>query len=469
MRRTLPSRIIAAWDAFPHMGTGFGSVSVTKPDSSNIVDAGVERTTLSNGVTVVTHDQGCVAATVGLFADAGAKYDSPSTPGLAHVHRQALFAGNMHNSMFQIDRAFRAIGGSYGTSEVNKRWIGAWGSANRAHFRTVLDELAPGFAVPRYAESDIERFRDHMDNQLEELRWNFPRTYAVDQLERVAFYKEPLGNPRMVPPEGNSMCTSNAVIEKYASFMAPSRIVLVGVNVGMQELVAAYENQAFEHSATAPHHARAQTTPQIDGVADEKAQFYAAKTQFEYENRADAMKTKPDMEQEGIAAIGWLTHGADGTVQEYAAGLVYAEMLACSVGEGLYNPAAERTANGIASFYRPYSTAGLVGFTVRAAPENLSGLVQTAAKSLPTDLANVLAPAKVRAASRFFADRVENATDYAAFLASSKFSAEEVLQAIDQVTIGAAAQANDLARSKKPSLFATGDVLRLPTAEKLAL
>jgi processing peptidase subunit alpha len=463
MRRTALRKITTFEFGHPQMGSGFGGIYVNKPDSTHIVDAGVKRTKLDNGVTIVTHDKGGAASTIGFYADAGVRYDPATAPGLTHLARHVLLSSNLSNAQFQIDRAFRMVGSAYGHAEINKRHVGVWALGNRTSWRVAVDQIAPSFAAPRYAESDNERYRDNMDNQREELRWTQPRVYAVDELETVAFYKEPLGNPRMVRPETNDKCTHKYLLDKYSTYITPSRVTVVGVNVPHQDLMASYGGQQFPHSGSAPHHERAAASLPI---TEDAKQFYAGKTKLEYENRAKEMGTRPDMEPEGIVAIGWLSAGADVSAAKYAAGLIFREMLAIPAMQA-FNATKSPVGLGIESFYRPYSTAGLVGYTVRSAPETLQADVEKALKMIPHDLVANLGAAKARAAATFFSEHLETDVDYANFLGSSKWSAEEVLSAIESATVNHIAELSELARKQAPSMFATGDVMHLPTLRKL--
>jgi hypothetical protein len=86
---------------------------------------------------------------------------------------------------------------------------------------------------------------------------------------------------------------------------------------------------------------------------------------------------------------------------------------------------------------------------------------------IPHDLVANLGAAKARAAATFFSEHLETDVDYANFLGSSKWSAEEVLSAIESATVNHIAELSELARKQAPSMFATGDVMHLPTLRKL--
>lgn len=71
-----------------------------------------------------------------------------------------------------------------------------------------------------------------MDNLNQELRFQAPRCYAVNALESVAFYKEPLGSPRLITSSvGNDRCTSAALLKQYCKLFLPEHVTLAGVNV----------------------------------------------------------------------------------------------------------------------------------------------------------------------------------------------------------------------------------------------
>lgn len=460
MRRSAVRRISDFGFGQPQMSFGFGGVVVTKHNSDHIHDAGVKRSVLDNGVTIVTHDKGSAASTVGFFADAGVKYDPATAPGLTHFARFNLLSGNMSSSLFQIDRAFRAIGAAYGNSEIQKQYVGVWAQSNRSNWRVAVENFAPAFAAPRFADSDLERWRDNLDAQREETRWNHPREYSIDELETVAFYKEPLGNPRMVPVSTNDKCNQAKLIEKFATFMTPQRITVVGVNVPHQDLVASYTSQPFIHSASAPHHRDANPAVTPRSEAD---QYVGNKSRYEYENRGYAMATKPDMDPEGIIAVGWRSVGAQESASQYAAGLVYAEMMSIAAGESASRVGAMQTSHGIQAFYRPYSTTGLTGYTIRDAPGNLNASLERALKMLPTDFVAHLPAAKARAVARLFSTQLEMEADYAAFLATSKYSADDLIEAINRTNVNAVAEVAESMKKADPCFFATGDVMGIPS------
>jgi mitochondrial-processing peptidase subunit alpha len=450
----------------------FGQPSLKKAFGNKIVPAAKPRqpstlqsTKLTNGVRVVSHDLDGAVTSIGVFADAGPKYDPIATPGLSYVMRFALQTSNMDSSLFQIDRVMRSTGNAYGHGEVCKRYLSWKAEGRRDMWEKPFEMLATGVVAPRFHETDIERFRDTMDNQLEEMRWQTPREYAVDQLETVAFYKEPLGAPRMVPKIANDRCSHKALLDHWAANFLPSRIVIAGVNVPHDALVAAYEKLPYKHSAEAPHHARTKAPPLTH--ANEQTQFYPASHRVEYEARAAAMGTMPDMQAEVIAAVGVPTYGREDGAKAYATALVTREVYEDAV-RAVYGSRSNLNYYGVQVFYRPYSTAGLIGYTTRGAPGEVEAMVKTAASAFPSSVEESTVSRAVHCAQmRVLHEQVEMVRDYCDFIATSPYGVEELTQAIAAVKKADVEEALKKMLAQKPSMFATGDTFDFPLVPAL--
>ncbi|KPI89540.1 putative mitochondrial processing peptidase alpha subunit [Leptomonas seymouri] len=445
----------------------FGQPSLKRAFGNKIAPAAKPRqpstlqsTKLANGVRVVSHDLDGAVTSIGVFADVGPKYDPIALPGLSYVMRFALQTSNMDSSLFQIDRAMRSTGNAYGHGEICKRYLSWKAEGRRDMWEKPFEALATGIVAPRFHEADIERFRDTMDNQLEEMRWQNPREYVVDQLETVAFYKEPLGAPRMVPKIANDRCSHKALLDHWSAHFQPSRIVIAGVNVPHDALVAAYERLPYKHSAEAPHHARA-AAPQLTH-ANEEAQFYPGRHSIEYEVRAAVTGTMPDMQAEVIAAVGVPTYGREAGAKAYATALVTREVYDEAV-RAVYGSRSSPNYYGVQVFYRPYSSAGLIGYTTRGAPGDIEAMIKAAASAFPTAVEDATVQRAAHCARmRMLQEQTEMARDYCDFIATSPYGVEELAQAITAVKKADVEEVLKKMLARKPSVYATGDTLVFP-------
>lgn len=466
----------------------------------------VEVTRLHNGARVITHNFGGPSVSIGAYIRAGPAYDPPSAPGAGAMMHLVLTTSNYNNALFQLDRNIRSVGAAQSHFEKNKHYIAIridaradkWKSAEAAAPRPVRrqlqnqrqteqqfslnlvqDNIFTCIAAPRFHDPDVERFRDTVDNQVEELRWQYPAEYARQMVETVAFYREPLGNPRLVPAISNGAISSSVLLDQYSRYIVPSRVVIAGVNVDHAALIAEYENTPFSHSATAPHHARAK--PCTVNPQNEAAQ-YTGGERHDHEDRAKAMGTKPDMDNEAIIAVGWLAFGQDKKmVKDYAASLVVKAMMDIHFGDALrYARDETHVHTGVRAFYSPYQTAGLIGLTATAEPQAAVRMVTDAAKavqSLKSADASI-ATAKAMARTQFIGQNADTIRDYCDFLGTSlsmdsettvSTSLEEVVDAINSTGAADVKRVFDSMFSNKASLYAHGEVMGFPSLRQLGL
>lgn len=421
-------------------------------------------TQLDNGVRVVSHDFDGGHSVVGVYVDAGPKYDPIGCPGLSHVMRYAIQTSNMENSLFQVDRIMRSTGNAYGHGELYKRYLHWKCEGRRDMWERPFAMIATGVVAPRFHESDVERFRDTMDNQREELRWQNPREYCVDALETVAFFKEPLGSPRMVPPEANDRCGQKELVAHWAAHFHPSNVTVAAVNIPHDALVAAYTSLPYPHSAEAPHHASCRLP--AFSHANEAAQFYPGRQQVMYEDRAKAMGTVPDMGEEVIAALAAPTFGHDEGARKYATALVAREVYQIALDRA--TPAVLGASHGAQTFYRPYSSVGLIGVTIRGAPREIADILDTATGFYPARVTDEdIAAGRARAAMALTRNQLDTVRDYCDFIATSKVTPQELINEVGAVTVAEVEKALGAISAVPPAVFVTGSTFTFPKVASL--
>lgn len=467
----------------------------------------VRITKLHNGARVISHNLGGPMVSVGAYVLAGPAYDPTGCPGVGSMMHLALTTSNYNNSLFQLDRNLRALGAAESHFEKYKHYIGLrvdcrgdkWrsqvpdvnsrskiqGDNKDQHFDVNLmqDNLFTGLAAPRFHETDIERFRDTIDNQVKELKWLYPAEYAKQMLETVAFYREPLGSPRFVPENNNGNITSQVLLDHYSRYVLPSRTVIAGVNVDHDALIAEYENTPFPHSEKAPHHAKvaAEKLTEID-VSSEKKQ-YTGGERHDHEERAKDMGTKPDMDPETICAVGFLAFGRTKTVlKEYAASLVLKNLIDLQLHDGVrYQKDETHVHEGLRAFYNPYETAGLIGFTATAEPQHavkMVGDTVTMIQGMKSVAQSAVDAAKQRATTQFLNEHTDNVRDYCDFLgtsfpiinaAATPTSVEEIVAVIQSVTAANVTRVLDCMFSNPTALYGHGEMLHFPSLRQMGL
>ncbi|CCW71824.1 unnamed protein product [Phytomonas sp. Hart1] len=280
------------------------------------------------------------------------------------------------------------------------------------------------------------------------------RSRATDGLEAVAFFKEPLGAPRGLPDGG--AITAAELQSHAAALLRPGRIVLAGVNIPHAGLVGmacgvplwAEEGGGGGGGGLDLGHHR-----------DEVAQFHPGRQVIRHET---GLAPNPKV----IAAVGAVVEGGDESPPERAAAVLVArEVYAIRMeGEGAYhrweNP---DRADGLEVFFRSYTTAALIGYTLCAAPSEVPGMVQAAVECFPQAVdPKTLEAAKRRAVLRFKRDELSTVWDYCNFIATSLLKPEERIQAIENITLAEVRRVLAELTSHKPSSFVMGDTFSFP-------
>jgi len=419
-------------------------------------------------------------SSIGIYnVQAGAKYDPISRPGLNYVMRCGLMLSNLEDSMFQFDRQLRSVGASFEHTEIRKQILGWKVEVPRDKFQTLFHMMCNCVAVPRFMEVEVQRYRDAMDAVYEEMRWKAPREYCTQRLECVGFYKEPLGQPRLVPPHSNDDCSPDHLMKQYCTRFLPHNMCIVGTNIDHDTLVAAYETAPYPHQKTAPHF-RESEVPLAISTKNESAQFHPGRETADPEKRQKEMTSKPSMDNETISALGWIVPAGASAPEEYAVGLVTHQLLSTALQDG--SRLEYGLDKGARTFYNPYETAGVFGLTIRSDPFHFEtdmrkgiDIVQECAKGAKL-FEQSFAHALHRAVVRFYHDNLELRRDYSDYVASCALSMSDstelgcdVLDAIGNVRPNQVLCLLQKALNQAPCMFSTGEVDVVPSLRQLGL
>jgi len=482
MRRTSLLAISNFGFGQPDFDAEFGIVKqLTVGGDKSSVEAKAKVTKLPNGVRVVSQDLGGAQSTVGFYLKAGPKFDPSNRPGLSFAMRFALTTGNMESSHFQVDRTMRGLGMNYGHDEINKEWLVLKAEGRRDCWQKPLEEYANAVSAPKFAPYDLDKFRDLQDNLLEEKRWCRPRDYAIDQLETVAYWKNPLGAHRMVPVYANDLCNHKAMVEQWATVCVPKNVIVAGVNVDHDELIAVYQNSPYPHSADAPHHAGAQ---KLIPTLTEPNQYTPREYHEPEDRQAAKFGTHQGIDNCVVTALGFPLAAGANSIDNHANVLVLNELLSMALNESLGAASIDSQnvghVRGHQSFVRVFDGASLFGITTQSNQGDATKDVIEANKVLKNGISitpeNVKI-AQVRAAARFYIDNCDVQRDVIDQLATGLVGdstnhngAAEFNAAFQRTSVDSVNKIYKPAVGEnQPSLFATGSTFELPSLRQMGI
>lgn len=182
----------------------------------------VEISTLGNGVRVASQDLGGPVSAVGLFINAGSRYEGPHNQGVSHLIDQLAYKGTKSRSKFKMTRDMEKTGASFNSS-VTRESMSLFGETVRGSLGNVVNIIAESALRPAAAIHDPNEDPIHNDlataevklqtglmrAQLEELRKD-PMTVVMEAVHAAAF-------------EGNTLGMYSALLYRLGPAPLPTR------------------------------------------------------------------------------------------------------------------------------------------------------------------------------------------------------------------------------------------------------
>lgn len=170
-------------------------------------------TTLPNGLRVATETHPYAqTATVGVWIDAGSRYESKETNGTAHFLEHLAFKGTKKRSVKQLEVEVENMGGHL-NAYTSREHTCYYAKVSKESVGQAVDILADILQNSRLDEQSIERERSVILREMQEVNGD-PAELVFDHLHATAFQKSSLGRTILGPTE-NVKRIGKADIEGY--------------------------------------------------------------------------------------------------------------------------------------------------------------------------------------------------------------------------------------------------------------
>ncbi|KAG6491914.1 probable mitochondrial-processing peptidase subunit beta, mitochondrial [Zingiber officinale] len=195
-------------------------------DHTSILAAPETRvTTLSNGLRIATESTlAARTATVGVWIDAGSRFETEDTNGTAHFLEHMIFKGTESRTVRQLEEEIENMGGhlnAYTTREQT------------TYYANVLDKdvpkaleiLADILQNSRFDEKQIERERNVILREMEEVEGQTEEV-IFDHLHATAFQHTSLGRTILGPAQNIKTITKEHLRKYISSHYTSPRMVI---------------------------------------------------------------------------------------------------------------------------------------------------------------------------------------------------------------------------------------------------
>lgn len=185
-----------------------------------------EISAINNGLRVATENSGGSTATIGLWIDAGSRYEEPRNNGVAHFLEHMAFKGTARRSQTDLELEIENLGAHLNAYTSREQTV-YYAKCLSKDIPRLVDILSDIIQNSKLCESDIERERGVILREMQEVESNLQEV-VFDHLHATAYQETPLGQTILGPTENIKSIGKGDLRTYIDTHYKSSRIVLAG-------------------------------------------------------------------------------------------------------------------------------------------------------------------------------------------------------------------------------------------------
>lgn len=190
---------------------------------------------LPNGVRVATESLPGPFSGVGVYVDAGSRYENESLRGCSHIVDRLAFKSTNSRTGDQMLEAMETLGGNIQCASSREAMMYQSATFNSA-VPSAVGLLAETIRNPLITDEEITQQIETADYEIREI-WGKPELIIPELVHMAAYKDNTLGNPLLCPAERLSTM-SKGLVEKYRDiFYQPERMVVAFAGVKHEDAV----------------------------------------------------------------------------------------------------------------------------------------------------------------------------------------------------------------------------------------
>lgn len=182
--------------------------------------------TLTNGLRVASEDSGIPTATVGLWIDAGSRFENERNNGTAHFLEHMAFKGTSKRSQTDLELEVENMGAHLNayTSREQTVYYAKCFSKDVPKAVEILSDILQNSTL---GEQEIERERGVILREMQEVETNLQEV-VFDYLHATAYQGTALGRTILGPTENIQSISRDDLVEYISTHYKGPRMVLAG-------------------------------------------------------------------------------------------------------------------------------------------------------------------------------------------------------------------------------------------------
>lgn len=192
-------------------------------------------TTLPNGVRVASEDLPDAFSGVGVYIDAGSRYENEYLRGTSHIMDRLAFKSTAKRSADDMLEAVEQLGGNIQCASSRESMMYQAATFNSA-IPTTIGLLAETIRHPKLDEEEIQQQLETAEYEVKEI-WSKPELILPELVHMAAYKDNTLGNPLLCPKERLGVINKDVIQAYRDTFYRPERMVVAFAGVPHAEAV----------------------------------------------------------------------------------------------------------------------------------------------------------------------------------------------------------------------------------------
>jgi processing peptidase subunit alpha len=192
-------------------------------------------TTLPNGIRVATEALPGHFSGIGVYVDAGSRYENDALRGVSHIVDRLAFKSTRDTTGDQMVEKIESLGGNIQCASSRESLMYQSATFNSS-VATTLGLLAETIRDPLITECEVQQQLETADYEIGEI-WSKPELILPELVHMAAYKDNTLGNPLLCPKERLPFINRDVVEAYRKEFYKPDRIVVAFAGVDHNEAV----------------------------------------------------------------------------------------------------------------------------------------------------------------------------------------------------------------------------------------
>lgn len=211
---------------------------------------------------------------VGVYIDAGSRYENDSLRGASHIMDRLAFKSTGSRSADDMLETVEKLGGNIQCASSRESMMYQAATFNAA-IPTTVELLAETIRDPRLTDEEIQQQLLTAEYEVREI-WSKPELILPELVHTAAFKGNTLGNPLLCPEDRLASINRDAIQAYRDAFYRPERMVVAFAGVPHEEAVRLAEKHFGDMKPSEPALSRTGSETSLDSLGSESSDASSA-------------------------------------------------------------------------------------------------------------------------------------------------------------------------------------------------